>query len=71
MEKPMSIETYNEGYAIGKAWKQNWIPGGPWVMRPHLGRKDNPVFMEKCRQSQQDHDDWVKGWEAGKSQATT
>ena len=59
----MSTESYNTGYQTGLHWKDNYRPGGPWVCRPRP--YDDETKLETCRKSQEDHDDWMQGFDDG------
>jgi hypothetical protein len=55
---------YIDGYHTGLKWKDNYRPGGPYVMTTS-SRNDKPEFVERCRQSLQDNKDWLAGFDRG------
>ena len=61
-----SIEAaYQAGYNRGVKWDAPWYPGGPFVYRvDHICREDDE-WIEYCRISQEQHDEWHRGFKAG------
>jgi len=39
------VKHYDDGYKAGRNWKNNWIPGGPYVCDKET-EKENRVWKE-------------------------
>lgn len=54
---------FNLGYAVGMAWNTNFVPGGPFALKPRHDNS-NPDLVARCAVWQREHDDWMAGFRA-------
>ena len=72
--KETAEESYRSGYARGFHWNQkrdNYRPGGPWVMTPFEGAYQDPAFLARCEQSHINNKEWLRGFDAGLAAQTS
>ena len=51
---------YQDGYQTGLSWKNNWVPGGPWVCDGL-----NPRYKKMSEETKKENNEWQEGFRKG------
>lgn len=61
-------DSYREGYRTGIVWdqkKDNYRPGGPWVLTLSMHGRDKPEYQARCEASELHARRWLMGFDEG------
>jgi len=58
-------EYYKDGFETGASWKEDYIPGGPWVCSYGFILTHDADWQAYCQHTKDGNAEWLRGFKAG------